>query len=121
MKPLRSFLLGLLAAVLIVFALANRAPVAVSLWPFRYEAELPLFFVFFVGLFVGLALAGLLLALKSVRHHFELRKTRKEKSEITGRLATLERELKERGPKVEDEDYAEEVEPPPLAKRPPQR
>ncbi|HXV73099.1 MAG TPA: lipopolysaccharide assembly protein LapA domain-containing protein [Sphingomonadales bacterium] len=121
MKHVRSFLLGLLAAVLIVFALVNRGAVTVSLWPFPYEAELPLFVVFFLGLFVGLALAGLLLAMKSVRHHFAMRKTAKEKSEISGRLASLERELDARGPKVEDADYAEDAEPPPLAKRGPRR
>jgi uncharacterized integral membrane protein len=121
MKPLRSFLLGLLAALLIVFALVNRAPVAVSLWPFPYEAQLPLFVIFFAGLFAGLLLASLVLAMKSVRHYFELRKTTKEKSEITERLATLERELEQRGAKVEDEDYVEEADTPPLAKRRPRR
>lgn len=48
----------LLAVACAIFAVSNRAPVALSLWPFPGSLELPVFI-----LALGTALAGLLLGL----------------------------------------------------------
>lgn len=93
MKSVRSLALVLLAVVLIVFALKNRMAVTVSLWPFPYEADLPLFVVFFFGIFFGLALASLLLAAKSISYYFDKRRVKKEMSELSKQLNALERKL----------------------------
>lgn len=119
MKFLKSLPLFILALVLIIFAVTNRQAVVVTLWPLPYEAEMPAFLVFFLGLFAGLALAGVLLAFKGVRHYFELRKTRKEQKGLSSKVDTLEKELASRPPKHADEDYTEEApkHPKGLAKR----
>lgn len=119
MKFFKSLPLMVLALVLIVFAVTNRQGVVVTLWPLPFEAEMPVFLVFFLGLFAGLALAGVLLAFKGVRHYFELRKTRKEQKGLSSKVDTLEQELASRPRKHADEDYTEEAPEPAsgLAKR----
>ena len=58
MRHVRTILFLLLMAVLVIFAVANREIVDISLWPFPFEAGMPVFFVFFFGIFIGIALAG---------------------------------------------------------------
>jgi uncharacterized integral membrane protein len=42
------------------FAANNGEPVALNLWPFRYELKAPLFFLLFCFFFIGVALGALL-------------------------------------------------------------
>lgn len=60
MRFLRVLIGAILLIVLIVFAVANKAPVAVSLYPTPFLLDLPLyllvFAVFFAGLLVGVLL-----------------------------------------------------------------
>jgi len=108
MKIFRSLLLILLSIVLIVFSVANRQEVTVSFWPFPFEAQdIPLFFVFFGGIFIGLLLAGILLAFKGVRHHIEMRGAKKEAGKMAKEIDSLEGELDKKPPKIEQKDYSE--------------
>ncbi len=53
MRLLHSLLFFLLGVILVAFALSNRDPVAVQLFPLAYQLELPLFLVFFFGFLLG--------------------------------------------------------------------
>ncbi|MCH7806046.1 MAG: LapA family protein [Proteobacteria bacterium] len=108
MKTFKSVPLILLSILLVIISVANREPVTVSLWPFPIEiSEVPLFFVFFAGIFVGLFLAGILLAFKGVRHYVDMRGARKEADKQSKEIDTLESELDKKPPKVEQKDYIE--------------
>lgn len=67
MRFLRVLLGAILLLALAVFAVANRAPVAVSLDPLPYAVELPLYLLVFVSFLIGLGLGGLLLWLGGLR------------------------------------------------------
>ena len=75
-----------LALVLVVFAVSNRARVVVTLWPFPFEIDTPLFLIVLLSLLLGL-LIGLLIAwLASAPRRRESRARAK-------RIAALEREI----------------------------
>jgi uncharacterized integral membrane protein len=53
-----SYIFGLiLAAILVVFAIDNGAPMTISLWPLPWQASLPGFIALFIALIIGF-LAG---------------------------------------------------------------
>lgn len=62
MKRLTWILVLPLAAVAVIFAVMNRAPAALDLWPLPWRIEAPVFLILLGSLGVGL-LIGLLLAL----------------------------------------------------------
>ena len=75
-----------LALVLVIFAVSNRARVVVTLWPFPFEIDTPLFLIVLLSLLLGL-LIGLLIAwLASAPRRRESRARAK-------RIAALEREI----------------------------
>ncbi len=55
---LRNVLLGLIAAALVIFAIANREPIGLNVWPLPYRVELPIFGALLGALAVGLVLGG---------------------------------------------------------------
>ena len=108
MKFFKSLPLLILSLVLIIFAVANRQSVNLSLWPFPAEIpDVPLFFVFFGGIFVGMALAGLITAYRGVRHFSEMRNAKKETSRLATEVDDLESELDKKPAKVDQKDYTE--------------
>lgn len=62
MKRLTWILVLPLAAVAVIFAVMNRTPVAIDLWPLPWQIQAPVFLILLGSLGVGL-LIGLLLAL----------------------------------------------------------
>ena len=50
---------GLLALFLIQFAISNRTPLMVGVWPFPYFVELPAYSLLFIGIFIGLFCAAM--------------------------------------------------------------
>jgi putative membrane protein len=56
MRFLRVFLAALLLLILVVFAVANKGAVTVSIDPLPFEIELPLYLLVFTVFFAGLAL-----------------------------------------------------------------
>lgn len=109
MKHVRTFLLLLLMVVLVTFAVANRETIGISLWPFPLEAEMPLFFVFFFGIFIGIALAGIFVAFKGAKHYVEMRSAKKETSKLSGEVDSLEQELDKVPTKIDQKNYSEET------------
>ena len=117
MKSLKSIPLIILMALLVIFAVANRQSVVVSLWPFPWEAGMPLFFVLFLGIFIGLGLAAIIMTIKGVRHRSALRSAEKESSRLSGEVETLEGELDKKPAKVDQKDYSENAGTTKLAKK----
>ena len=108
MKFFKSIPLLVLSLVLIVFAVANRQSVTLSLWPFPAEVpDVPLFFVLFGGIFIGMALAGLITAYRGVRHYSEMRSAKKETSRLAGEVDDLESELDKKPAKIDQKDFTE--------------
>lgn len=83
MRFLRVFIGALFLLILIVFAVANKKAVTVSIDPLPFEIELPLyllvFAVFFGGLVIGVVI-GRLNAWSAARQRADSEKRRAEKS-----------------------------------------
>lgn len=95
-------LLGLIAVIVImVFAIANRAPVDVSFFPVPTTIELPVYGVFLLGLVLGVLIGGIGVWLGSLRQGREARRMR-------NRVWALENQLnviKQREDRAEAERY----------------
>ncbi|MEM7489337.1 MAG: LapA family protein [Pseudomonadota bacterium] len=95
MSFLRIVFLGLLAFVLLVLALANRAPVTLRLLPedlasylgLRVDATLPLFVVIFLAIGLGLLIGFVWEWLREHKHRAEARAQRSEKERLERELA----------------------------------
>lgn len=93
----------LLGAVLVTFIVANRHPV--SLWPLPDNIQVPLYLVFFLGIFSGIGLAALFAAIRSVQTSLRDARHRRELANLETQVQDLEAELDARRP--EDEDGGE--------------
>jgi putative membrane protein len=74
------------AVLLMLFAVSNRAPVSLGLWPLPFDLELPLYLLALGGLFAGFVIGILGGWLAGHGRRVELRRSRR-------RIAALEREL----------------------------
>lgn len=90
------FILFLLGAVLIAFIVANRHPV--SLWPLPDDIQVPLYLVFFLGIFAGIALAALFAAIRSIQTSLRDARHRRELASLATQVQDLEAELDARQP-----------------------
>jgi len=69
MRLLARLILIPLAAIIVAFAVANRTPVVVSLWPFAFDdLRLPLFVVALGSLAVGILIGGSVATLARLGH-----------------------------------------------------
>lgn len=88
--------------VLVALAVANRAPVRLSLDPFRPDApalsvELPLFLIFFAVLMLGVVIGGAAVWFNQGRHRRAERRLRHEAERLRAdREATVERDREAR-------------------------
>ncbi|MCW1842155.1 lipopolysaccharide assembly protein LapA domain-containing protein [Prosthecomicrobium hirschii] len=88
--------------VLVALAVANRAPVKLSLDPFRPDApalsvELPLYLIFFAVLMIGVVIGGVAVWLNQGRHRRSERRLRAETERLLGeREASAERDREAR-------------------------
>ena len=71
-----------LAAVLVVFSVANRGGVTLDLWPLPYQVDLPLYLVLLGALIVGFAAGGLYVALTGAA-----RRARRDRAAVAGKTA----------------------------------
>ena len=84
MKLVFWIVVALIAAVLALFAISNRAAVALGLWPLPLELDLPVYLAILGALLIGF-IAGVLAAWLAGRRRENRRRGR--------RIAALEREL----------------------------
>jgi putative membrane protein len=77
---------AIVAIFLTCFAVSNRAPVSLALWPLPFAIDLPLYLFVFLVLVLGFVLGTLAAWLRGARRRRELRQRGR-------RIAALEREL----------------------------
>ena len=92
MKYVKALPFWILVAVLVIFSVSNRGAVTVTFFPFAYESELPLYLVFFGGLFVGFVMAGLIMLWRSAATGVERHRSARHKAKLEGKLADYEEE-----------------------------
>ena len=87
MRVLNTFLAVVVAVLVVLFAISNRAPVVVEIWPFPYRLQLGLYAVILLAVFIGF-LAGLITAwLMGGKRRRELRTLRREAKDLHASLA----------------------------------
>ncbi len=79
--------------MVVLFIVANRGAVTVSLWPLPYLVDLPLYLVFFIGLFTGLVLAGVIGVVRRARSFTRARRAEKQAQRLQAEVDSLEQEL----------------------------
>ena len=94
MKTLRWVLIGIVALLLIVFAVDNRQLVSLSLWPLPLELNTGLYLVVLLTLLAGFFLGELVAWMNGRRWRREARRSAK-------RVEELERELAAQSPPKE--------------------
>jgi len=77
--------------LILVFAVANRAPLALSLWPFPWRLELPGYLVILGSLLVGFAAGALVAWLSAGRQRRQSRRHAAEARRLADELAQLKR------------------------------
>lgn len=87
MRILNSVLAIIVAVLVVLFAVSNRAPVVVEIWPFPYQLELGLYALILLAVFMGF-LAGMITSwLTGGKRRRELRALRKETRDLQASLA----------------------------------
>ena len=86
MRTLNAFLGIVFAVVVILFAVSNRMQVDIAVWPFPFQATLPVYAVVLVAVLVGF-LAGLIAA------WFAAAPRRRERKRLRGQVKDLEQNL----------------------------
>ena len=89
-----SWLITVPVAVLAVcFALGNRAPTFINLWPLGYELALPIYLLALAPLALGLVLGGLLIWFRAVRHKLAAKRLGKEVGKLRDEISDLRQQL----------------------------
>jgi lipopolysaccharide assembly protein A len=86
MKVLFWFVVLVIAVVLALFAVSNRAPAALAFWPLGFVVEVPLYLAVLAALLTGFVAGALTAWLAGRSRRREARRRRR-------RIAVLEREL----------------------------
>jgi uncharacterized integral membrane protein len=89
LKTLRWILIGLLALILVVFAINNRQPIALGLWPLPLELNTKLYLVVLLTLLVGFLIGELVAWLNGRRWRREARRNARRVEELERELAAL--------------------------------
>lgn len=94
MKILRWVVIGAIALILVIFAVANRNAVTLTIWPLPLAMDAPLYLVVLITLLVGFFLGELVAWMNGHRWRREARRSAK-------RVEELERELAAQSPPKE--------------------
>ena len=81
------------AAVLSLFAAANREPVSLGLWPLPYLADVPLYLVAFVALLAGFVVGAVAAWVRGGRCRREVRRCRRRNEALARELAATQSQL----------------------------
>lgn len=89
MRVLNSFLAIVVAVLVVLFAISNRAPVVVEVWPFPYQLQLGLYAVILLAVFIGF-LAGMITSwLMGGKRRREVRTLRREVKDLQASLVQV--------------------------------
>jgi uncharacterized integral membrane protein len=91
MKYVRWIAIALVALVLIVFAIANRDQVELTLWPLPFTVTAPAYLIVLVTLLIGFLAGEFAAWVNGHRWRREARRLRRRIEELEQRLATSER------------------------------
>ncbi|MCK5040756.1 MAG: LapA family protein [Sphingomonadales bacterium] len=83
------------AVALVFFVVSNRHGVVVNLYPLSSSLEMPLYFVFFMGLFLGLILAGFILLLRRVNAATKMYMAKRENARLRSKVVDMEKVMDE--------------------------
>lgn len=87
MRVLNTFLAVVIAVLVVLFAISNRAPVIVEIWPFPYQLQLGLYAVILLVLFIGFLVGMITAWLSGGKRRRELRALRREVKDLQASLA----------------------------------
>jgi uncharacterized integral membrane protein len=87
MNFIKTLILIILAVSLITFCAANHNTISISLFPFPYYADIPIFLFALICMAIGVAIAGLTINMKLLKTRLMLRK-------IQSRMMAVENENK---------------------------
>jgi len=90
--------LVVLTLVLVSFALSNREPVVLGLFPLPYELSLPMFIPVLVACFLGLLAGGFTVWVSAGKHRRKAKESRKQADELARQVLELKAELAKRPP-----------------------
>lgn len=111
---IRVFLL-VAALIAVLFALNNRDPVGISLWPFPFEMQLPLFLALIAALMLGVALGAALAWAGQARHRRRARAGQHELARQQREIEALRvKNLQSGAPRPAAKNLGQASLPPPL-------
>ena len=87
MRVLNTILAIVVAVLVVLFAVSNRTPVVVEIWPFPYQLELGLYALILLAVFIGFAAGMITSWLSGGRRRRELKALRKEARDLQASLA----------------------------------
>lgn len=87
MRILNSFLAVVVAVLVVLFAVSNRAPVVVEVWPFPYRLELSLYALILLAVFIGFLVGMMTSWLMGGKRRRELKALRQETRDLQASLA----------------------------------
>lgn len=79
------------AIVVVLFAVVNRAPVALNLWPFPWEIEAPLFLFTLGAIVFGFLFGALATWVSGGATRAKLRQAQRDLAQVQGELAAVKR------------------------------
>lgn len=82
-----------LILTILCFAIGNRDPSVINLWPFGVQVAMPIFLLVLLPLALGLIAGGLMLWMASLRHRLAARRLGKELAALKLEMAKLRHEL----------------------------
>lgn len=85
--------LWLMAIVLVFFVVSNRHTVIIDLSPLNLSAELPLYLVFFSGIFFGIFLAGFILLLRRMSNATDMYMAKRENARLHSKVVDMEKSM----------------------------
>ena len=75
------------------FVVSNRHLVTIDLYPLSLSAEIPLYLVFFSGLFSGIFLAGFILLLRRVSNATDMYMSKRENARLQSKVVDMEKAM----------------------------
>ena len=87
MRVLNTIFAVLIAVLVVLFAVSNRAPVVVEIWPFPYQLELGLYALILLAGFLGYLVGIFTSWLSGAKRRRELKMLRREAKDLQASLA----------------------------------
>lgn len=81
------------AVVTVLFAISNRTPVSITVWPFPFAVDVGLYLIVIGAVFAGFLVGALVTWVAAGKHRRRVRKQRGEIRALEGELADLRTRL----------------------------